>query len=283
MIQYKKTGNGGDIVLKEKNGTAFFQYETYCRIPWISHCFSTRVGGVSTGCFASMNLGFSRGEPFETVAENYRRLGEAVGFDWTKAVLSHQTHTVHVRRITARDAGKGTVRERDYCDVDGLITDVPGIALVTFYADCIPLYFVDTKNRVIGLSHSGWRGTVNRMGEKTLDAMKDAFGTRPEDVTAAIGPGICGSCFEVGPEVEEAFAEEFGKKQMGMIARHGQADRFYIDLWETNRIVLRDAGIPEKQILTAGVCTRCNPGLLYSHRVMGSRRGNLAAVLMIRE
>lgn len=283
MILYKKGQEDSGTILQEKNGVAFFQFDSYLRMPWITHCFTTRVGGVSTGCFSSMNLGYGRGESCETVTENYRRLGAAVGFDWTKVVLSHQTHTTNVRLVTEADAGKGTVRERDYRDTDGLITDVPGLPLVTFYADCVPLYFVDSRHHAIGLSHSGWRGTAGRMGQKTLEAMREAFGTLPEDVRAVIGPSICGDCFEVGPEVLKIFEDEFGREKAEEAAKPGAGDRLYLDLWKLNRLVLREAGVPDKQIAAAGVCTRCNPDLLYSHRLTGNRRGNLAAVLMIRE
>lgn len=266
----------------EKNGISYLEFESFKQQTWLAHGFSTRLGGVSSGCFASMNLGFGRGEADETVAENYKRLGAAIGFDWERAVLSHQTHTTNIRLVTENDAGKGTVRQRDYQDIDGLITDKPGLALVTFYADCVPLYFADTKHKAIGLSHSGWRGTVGRMGQKTLDAMHEAFGTMPEDVIAAVGPSICGDCFEVGPEVVAEFANSFSKKQMKTICRDGDGDRSYLDLWQANRIVLEEAGILPEKISVTNICTRCNPNLLYSHRIMGAQRGNLAAVLMIR-
>lgn len=268
--------------LAVRAGVPLLEFASFREQAWLTHGFSTRLGGVSSGCYASMNLGFTRGEPYETVAENYRRFGAAAGFDWTRAVLSHQTHTTQIRLVTAKDAGKGTVAERDYSDIDGLITAEPGIALVTFYADCVPLYFADTRLHVIGLSHSGWRGTVGRMGAKTLEAMKNAFGTKPEDVIAAIGPSICGDCFEVGPEVAEAFSRTFSPQQIKQLCRSGNGDRSYLDLWQANRIILQEAGVPAKNISVTNICTRCNPELLYSHRKMGVQRGNLAAVLMIR-
>lgn len=289
MMKLIRKGLGQDPRLIEKkigenqeNIVSYLEFEAFKKQSWLTHAFSTRLGGVSRGCFASMNLGFGRGDDDAAVAENYRRLGEAVGFDWTKVVLSHQTHTTNVRLVTKEDAGKGTVRERDYTDVDGLITNEPGLPLVTFYADCVPLYFADLKNKAIGLSHSGWRGTVGRMGEQTLKAMHEAFGTNPQDVIAAVGPSICGDCFEVGPEVVAEFANAFSKEQMKLLCHAGNGDRSYIDLWKANRIVLEEAGIPEQNISVTNLCTRCNPDLLYSHRIMGAQRGNLAAVLMIR-
>lgn len=278
-----RKGTKADPKLVERNGVSYLEFESLKEQSWLTHAFSTRLGGVSRGCFASMNLGFGRGEADEIVAENYKRLGEAVGFDWKKVVLSHQTHTTNVRLVTSEDAGKGTVRERDYTDVDGLITNEPGLPLVTFYADCVPLYFADPRNKAIGLSHSGWRGTVNRMGEKTLQAMQKAFGTDPKDVIAVVGPSICGDCFEVGPEVVAEFSQTFTKAQMQEICHPGEGDRSFLDLWKANHIILEEAGVPSQQISVTNICTRCNPKLLYSHRIMGTQRGNLAAILMIQE
>ena len=149
-----------------------------------------------------MNLSFTRGDEEAAVRENYRRLARALGAEVGQFVCSDQTHTVNVRRVTAADAGKGLTRERDYRDVDGLITDEPGLVLSTFYADCVPLYVVDPVHRAIGMSHSGWRGTAARMGAVTLSAMQEAYGTRPEDVVCAVGPSICKDCYEVSADVQ---------------------------------------------------------------------------------
>ncbi|MCI9103775.1 MAG: laccase domain-containing protein, partial [Lachnospiraceae bacterium] len=155
--------------------------------------------------------------------------------------------------------------------------------LVTFYADCVPLYFVDRKRRAVGLSHSGWRGTVNRMGQATLDAMKEAYGTCPQDVAACIGPSICKACFEVGGEVVEAFREAFPKVPSGMLwEENGKPGKYQLDLWEANKQVLMEAGVPEAQITVTNICTRCNHQYLFSHRKHGEDRGNLAAFLGLR-
>ena len=159
--------------------------------------FTTRLGGVSEGIFSTMNLSFTRGDEEEAVRENYRRLASALDVDYDKFVFTDQTHTTNVRKVTAEDAGNGLTREREFHDIDGLITDVPGIVLSTFYADCVPLYFVDPVHRAIGLSHSGWRGTVNRMGKATIEAMRREYGSRPEELRCAIGPSICQDCYEV--------------------------------------------------------------------------------------
>ncbi len=139
----------------------------------VRHLFTTRVGGVSEGVCSSMNLSYARGDKKEAVDENYRRIARVLGCGLEDIVCSDQTHTVNLRVVTGQDGGKGIVRPRDYHDVDGLLTDEPGLVLTTFYADCVPLYFVDTRNRAVALAHSGWRGTVARMGHG-----KDAAGLR---------------------------------------------------------------------------------------------------------
>ncbi len=138
---------------------------------WIFHPFRR----ASKGKYATMNFAWNKGDDPADVLENYTRMAKALGVDRDRMVASQQTHTTNVRLVTEEDAGKGVVRERDYTDVDGLITNVPDLTLATFYADCVPLYFVDPKHKAIGLSHSGWRGTVNRMGQCTIDAMKSLW------------------------------------------------------------------------------------------------------------
>ncbi len=249
----------------------------------VAHAFSTRLGGVSTGEFATMDFSVSRGDPKELVRENYRRMAKAIGVDPDRIVLSYQTHTTNVRRVTEADAGKGVLRERDYRDVDGLITNVAGITLVTFYADCVPLYFLDPVHRAIGLSHSGWRGTVARMGRKTLEAMSREFQTDPADVLCCIGPSICQDCFEVGAEVIAEFKEAFDEKHWSALFYAKENGKYQLDLWKANEIVLLEAGVRPEHLEITDLCTRCNPDYLFSHRAHGSRRGNLAAFLCLKE
>ena len=244
------------------------------------HLFTTRMGGVSTGIFSSLNLSYTRGDEAGAVDENFRRV--AAIFDETpdRIVCSHQTHTTNVRLVTEEDAGKGVTREREFTDVDGLITDTPGLLLATFYADCVPLFFVDVRHKAIGLSHSGWRGTVARMGQCVVDRMGECFGTRPEDLVAAIGPSICQTCYEVSEDVADAFAEEFrGEGQRDRILQAKGQGKYLLDLWAANELVLKEAGIPGEQIQVTDVCTCHNSEYLFSHRASQGRRGNLGAFL----
>ena len=268
---------------KHANGVPYLYFPALEETGCVVNGFSTRLGGVSRGDWATMNFSFTRGDDPEAVRENYRRMAAALGVDVNRMVLSHQTHTTNVRRVTEEDAGKGVVRERDYTDVDGLITNVPGITLVTFYADCVPLYFVDPVRRAIGLSHSGWRGTVNRMGRVTVEAMGKAFGSDPKDIVACIGPSICRDCYEVGPEVAEAFEDAFEPAKHSEILEEKPDGKFLLDLWRANAIVMEEAGILPERIHMTDICTHCNPELLYSHRRTGERRGNLCAFLSLKK
>lgn len=249
----------------------------------VTHGFSTRLGGVSQGFYASMNLSFDRGDRPEAVRENFRRMGEALGVSCENMVLSRQTHTTNVRLVTEEDRGKGITRERDYTDVDGLITDVPGICLVTSYADCVPLYFVDPVKRVIGLSHSGWRGTVEKIGKKTVEKMQEHYGCRPSDIRAAVGPSICVDCYEVSRDVADRFREAFDRNVWEELLYEKPGGKYQLNLWRANEIIFREAGIRPEHVAVTNLCTRCNSSLLYSHRAQGTRRGNLCAFLALRE
>ena len=160
----------------------------------VRHLITTRLGGVSKGEFSSMSLSFTRGDREEDVKENYRRIGQVLGCPPENMTASQQTHTTNIRRVTSADRGMGVTRPLDYQDIDGLMTDEPGIALVTYYADCVPLLFVDPVHRAIGTAHSGWRGTACRMGQCMVKTMGEDFGTRPEELYTAIGPSICQDC-----------------------------------------------------------------------------------------
>lgn len=267
----------------------------------VAHFFSTREGGVSSGHLASLNFSFSQGDIKENVDENFRRAAALLGKTPSDIVCSAQTHTTNVRRVTAADKGKGVVAERGYDDVDGLVTNEPGIILATFYADCVPLFIVDPVNRAIGLSHSGWKGTVGKMGQETLEVMAREFGTDPRDVRVAIAPSICKRCYEVSEDVALAFADAFARddEKAAEYLRRYQTDpgqkeldeclsykkengKYQLDLWYACHRVFRDAGVPDENIAITDVCTCCNPGLLFSHRASKGKRGNLGAFLMLR-
>lgn len=264
--------NGGELPL--------FHYPLLDETGIVRHCFTTRYGGVSEGMFSTLNLSFSRGDIKESVEENYRRIAETMDVPCERIVCSDQTHTTNVRVVTEADAGTGIVRPKDYTDVDGLITNVPGITLATFYADCVPLYFVDPVHHAIGLSHSGWRGTVARMGKCTLEAMYREYGTEAADVYCAIGPSICQDCYEVSEDVAVQFEEAFFGHESEILINKGNG-KYQLDLWKANEIVLLEAGVKPEHLAVTDVCTCCNPKLLFSHRASHGKRGNLGAFLCL--
>ena len=247
----------------------------------VEHCFTTRLGGVSEGIYSTLNFSFVRGDEPEAVLENYRRIAETFGKTVDDFICTDQTHTTTVLKVGKEEKGYGVTKEKPYTDVDGLITNEPGVILSTFYADCVPLYFVDPVHKAIGLSHSGWRGTVGRMGQKTLEAMAEAYGTRAEDVYAAVGPSICQDCYEISEDVAEHFYEEF-KGHGDEILINKENGKYQLDLWKTNEIVLLEAGIKPEHLAVTNVCTCCNSEILFSHRASHGKRGNLAAFLMLK-
>ena len=280
-LQYKNREHV--FVERERGGVSYLECPMLSGSGFVKHGFSTRLGGVSEGIFSSMNFSFTRGDDSEAVRENYRRMAKTLGIREDGFVCSMQTHTTNVRVVTEEDRGKGVVRERDYEDVDGLVTNVPGLCLTTFYADCVPLFFVDPTHRAIGLSHSGWRGTVGRMGKVTLETMREAYGTQPEDVLAAVGPSICQECYEVSVDVVDAFREQFDKKHWEQLFYPKKNGKYQLDLWKANEIVLQEAGVRKEHMAVTNLCTCCNPKYLFSHRASAGKRGNLAAFLAICE
>ncbi len=237
------------------------------------HGFTTRLGGVSGGHLSSMNLGYGRGDAPETVAENYARLGRAVGFDPACAALTRQVHGDAVRRITEADA-LGLEAPRSDCDA--LITDRPGTALVIFTADCIPVLFHDPVTGAVGAAHCGWRGTALGLAAKTVRAMTAAYGCDPVNLRCAVGPGIGSCCFETDADVPEAMRAALGAAAEPFL--HPAEKKWKVDLKALNRYWLVSAGV--RQIDVSDRCTACDPALFWSHRRMGAARGSQGAVIV---
>lgn len=258
----------------------FLFFKRLAEHPGIKHGCSTRVGGVSTGDFSSMNLGFARGDADENVLMNYDRLCNAIGFSKEQVVLPDQVHDTIVRRATKADRGKGIVKPRDYECVDAQITNEPGVALAVFGADCVPVFFFDPVKKAIGTAHAGWRGTIGRIAEKTVEAMERQFGSKRSDIEAYIGISVCGDCYVVGGEVAERFMAEF-PEATAQSEEQKKDGTCQLDLWKVNRSILEQAGVLPENIVIGGVCTKCHSEVLFSHRVAGDKRGNMAGFLML--
>lgn len=276
-------GKVSAMALEVKEGVGMLRFPGFAGLP-VVHAFTTRAGGVSEGEFASMNLGFGRGDREENVGENYRIFCRAAGFDPDLLVAGAQDHHCIIRRVDATHAGLGIWREKDMDSVDGLCTNVPGVTLVVYCADCVPLYFVDPAHRAIGLAHAGWRGTAMGMAKAMVERMAQEFSSRPEELLVGIGPSICASCFEVDAPVAREFqaleqAEAFVWPK-NPPPESGE-EKYEVDLWECNRQMLLSAGVQAENISVGGVCTMCESDLVFSHRKTRGHRGSNCAMLAL--
>ena len=273
-LQYKNQEHIFDE--KEVDNVPFLSYPMFEKTGIVNHGFSTRLGGVSKGYWASMNVSTTRGDDPADVEENLRRIAKAIGVRRDSLTFTNQTHTTNVAVVKEEDKG------RRFQETDGMITNVPGICLVTFYADCVPLYFVDPVKKVIGLSHSGWRGTVGKMGKVTVELMQKTYGSDQEDILAAVGPSICQDCYEVSEDVILEFQKSFGEQDWQQIYYKKENGKYQLNLWKANELIFREAGILPEHIAVTNVCTHCNPEILFSHRTTGDKRGNLGAFLALK-
>ena len=241
------------------------------------HCFTTRFGGVSQGPLSSMNLAIKLDETEENIIQNYRILGNALGFDLTDLVLTRQTHSDIVRVVTHADCNG--CFHRDYPECDALVTNDPGTALVIFTADCTPMLFHDPVTGAVGAAHAGWRGTASQIGKKTVETMVREFGCQPQNIRAAIGPNIGACHFETDGDVPEAILAAYGEEANAFIRRQG--DKFYLDLKQINALALKRAGVAHIDI--SDDCTMCSPHRFWSHRVTQGIRGSQGAIILCKE
>lgn len=247
----------------------------------IIHGFTTRMGGVSEGIYASLNLGANRGDDPNRVRENYRRVCEALGVDREKLVFSSQIHEDQIRHITLADAGKGLDRKVDY-NADGLVTDQPGLTLVVFGADCLTILLGDPNRRVIAAVHAGWRGTALGIVERAVEVMVEDYGCRSRDIIAAIGPGISKCCFETGEDVPKAMREALGEEVLPYLFG-GEGGKYKVDLKGINALRLKRSGILSTNIDISTDCTLCKPDKYWSHRYTKGERGSQAALISLGE
>lgn len=247
----------------------------------VPHAFTTRYGGVSTGIFESLDLGLNRGDDPEKVRENYRRVCGALGVELGKLVLSSQVHEDTVRRVTLDDVGKGLDRKIDY-NADGLTTNVPGLTLTTFGADCLTILLYDPMKKAIANVHAGWRGTALGIVDRAVERMETEYGSRASDLVAAIGPGISKCCFETHGEVPEAMFAALGEDVAEFVVSLG-GGKYKVDLKGINALRLRGKGVLATRIDTSPDCTMCAHEKYWSHRYTQGERGSQAALISLPE
>ena len=260
--------------LVSKGNVQYYIITSFEETGLVKHGFSTRIGGVSEGCYGSMNLRFNCDDTRENVLENFRIMADTLDMDVSRLVLSKQVHEDNIHTVTETDAGNGIRRENRFTSVDALITDKSGLPMVTLFADCVPVFFLDTKNRVAALAHSGWRGTVKRISQKTVEKMKCEYGSKAENIITAIGPSIQECHFEVSDDVAEIFIKEFGAD---IAVKYG--DRYHVNMQLAIKKQLIESGILPDNIDDSGICTYCNSEELFSHRKTNGKRGNMGAFI----
>lgn len=269
-----------EFVLHQAKNRVWYGSFTHFDAYKITHGISTRLYGSSSVPFQSLNLGLHTGDEQQAVLDNRRRFATAVGFQADKAVTAQQVHSDTVAIVASHTTvGQEKTYPRVFSSTDALITAEPGIPLLLFYADCVPVLFFDPVRRVAAVSHAGWKGTVARIAAKTLLMMQDQFGVKPGDCLIGIGPSIGQCCYEVDEPVIDKLRQEFGKSWSEFAAPRGE--RWLLNLWEVNRRQLTDIGAADANIVISHVCTACNTPLYYSYRAEQGNTGRIGAVIQL--
>lgn len=270
------------FILQEKKGVKFFIVSAFSQTGLVKHGFSTRIGGVSNKPFASLNLGLHTGDDIEMVRDNRRLFAQSIGVDVADITAANQVHSDNVYIVTETDKGKGALDQDTVIPAtDALITNKAGIPLIAFYADCVPIMFLDPKKKVIAIAHAGWKGTVARIGQKTVEAMEREFGCKPCNILAAIWPSIGPCHYEVGKTVIDEVKKNFPLWEG--VLKFTSEDKAFLNLWEANRLQLEEAGIPAINIANCQICTFCHPELFFSYRYDQGKTGRMAGLIMLNE
>lgn len=265
--------------LREVNGLPYYIIHSFEQTGLVKHGFTTRLGGISSEPFNTLNLGLNTGDDKEKIIRNFEKVSGAFNIPLEKMVLSDQVHGTKIRVITKDDAGKGLFKPMDYKEIDGLLTNVKGLMLLTFYADCVPLFFLDKAKNVAGLAHAGWKGTVARIGEKMVNKMKETFSSNPEDILVGIGPSIGPCCYPVKKDVQDKFNASLSNTEE--ILSEEYSNIWKLDLWKANKKVLEENGILSRNITVSELCTSCNNHKFFSYRKENGKTGRMAALIQL--
>ncbi len=273
------SGSGADFTTQRVRDLLFYTIPRFARAGGVVAVFSTRRGGRSSEVYATLNLGLHVGDDPETVLTNRALFCGALGLDHRHLVSCAQVHGTTVAVVGAGDRGRGAFDPAQAVPgADGLATDTPGVPLISFYGDCVPLFLYDPVKRAIALVHAGWRGTLGRIGSRALAVLRKSFGSSPAEVLAAVGPAIGPCCYIVGSDLAAQFAWEFPG---GDLVRRGADGAWRLDLWSINRRILIEAGVKSANIAVARRCTACAPGEFFSHRASRGKTGRMAAIMML--
>lgn len=262
--------------IQERDGVVYYTIPSFSALGFLKHGFSTRIGGVSSGCFQSLNMSFSRETAsLENVVENVRRMGAAIGIALEDMVRCNYEHGTNVLVIDRSMAGEGILRPHEMPFCDGLIATDSSVAAVTLHADCNPIFFADKRGRAAGVCHAGWRGTLGGVTANILGKLRE-LGVGPGDVLFGIGPSIGPCCFEVQDDVSSQFLEKYGDEVVER--RDG---RQFVDLWRTLALQLEAMGVPPENVTFSMQCTYCREELFYSHRRDKGQTGAMGSFIQL--
>lgn len=267
-----------DLIKRQKDEIIYFESPQLASIPQIKHAFFTRYGGVSSGDFESLNLRLSCDDDKNKVLENFSIAASFVGGSSEKIARTYQRHTDNIMSVTE---GHGPESVPDPEGVDAIMTDRRDVVLTVFYADCQPILLYDRKQSIIAAIHAGWRGIIKELPHKTLEKMREVYGTDPADIIAAIGPSICRGCFETDDDVPEATLSVYGERVREYVYRKGS--KWHVDLKNITYISLIESGVMPYNIDFSNSCTKCNgEELFWSHRKHGEARGVQGAMIRLK-
>lgn len=259
------------MVLQEKNGLKFYQFEHF-QDQKLFHAILTRHGGHSLKPYDSLNTGGTVGDDRDAVLKNHYRIYETLNYDFHSRFDVWQ---VHGEKVICADSPRppDMLHEK----ADGILTDNPDITLFMRFADCVPILLFDPIKTVIGIIHAGWQGTAKQISRAAVEKMFACYGTNPQDILAGIGPSICKQCYQVGEAVRIAFEKSFGATTNRFLTE--TSDGLYLDLWEANKEILKNAGV--NQIEVSEICTSCNTDDWYSHRAENGKTGRFGVLMTI--
>lgn len=264
----------------EKDGLIYYTVPAFEKTGLVKHAFTTRLGGFSREAYESLNLSILTDDLAENVLQNREKLASVLGFSPGDLVGSWQVHGDKIHLVTSGDKGRGASDPQTVIpDTDGLITQAEGVVLIAFFADCVPLLFLDPVNKAIGIAHAGWKGTVAGIGCKTVLAMKRAFGTQPDRLLIAVGPSIGVCHYQVDEPVLKHFRQEFPSQYREIIAGEDSGGHAWLDLRKANVLQLISIGVAEENLSVAGTCTYCMQKEFFSHRA--GDKGRHAALISL--
>ncbi|WP_432400752.1 peptidoglycan editing factor PgeF [Wukongibacter sp. M2B1] len=263
----------------EKNNVVFFEIPSFEESGLVKHCFTTRIGGTSETPYKSLNLGMKTQDSKEDVYRNYEIICETLDIDIENLVLSDQVHKDNIMIVDEGHRGNGVINPNRLIEIDGLITNKTNVALVTLYADCVPIFILDRKRKIIALAHGGWRGTVKKIGKKVIKSMTSNFNTNPEDCIVGIAPSIGQCCYEVDDYVISKFKSNYDN--INDLIKDKGSGKYLLDLWAANKISLMEAGVPARNITVSNICTKCNNDIFFSYRADDGKTGRMAAILQL--